>query len=472
MPAQLTDPAPLSLYRPQLLSYSKRAASSVCVFAFSLLATIAGAADEPPDLTKEATGSSPIAVSDAGEGTKVEPGDEPGDLPSEAEQRELESNEDPMAGDDARRDVKRKEVTEDTDQRQTGFDVYGSARIRYRYQDNVNEWQDGGSRLGAEFDWRIFPETFLFVRYEAGFNVLTGLNELVNPGEKQGEVFNETVFNRLYYVGVDTPHVNYVVGKNWSTYYKVSYFTDRFMGTGGSASGTYNAQTDGGPTGPGRADNTLQTHFSIDFSPLHLFKPFELNVQVQHGNPIPFGDGVDYGTAVGLSAIMTTQNNFTLGLAYNEAHIDIDNNPSLRSVGLTGDASALLVGTRAFGDRWYVGLLASRLDNHETTDEGIYFKGWGSELYLQYRIAGPVWFVGGYNVLEPDQKDVLARDYRVRYTVAGLRYSFDDFRRMIFFNARIDDSLNADGTPGTDVFTIGIRWDFSKRGWHRSEKKQ
>ena len=309
------------------------------------------------------------------------------------------------------------------------------------------------------------------MRYEAGFNVLTGLNDLVNPGEKQGEVFNETIFNRLYYVGIDTRRANYIVGKNWSTYYKVSYFTDRFMGTGGSASGTYNAQTDGGPTGPGRADRTLQTHFSI-ISPLHLFKPYELNAQVQHGNPIPFGDGVDYGTALGLSAIMTTQNNFTLGVAYNHARIDIDDNPTLRSVGLTGDASALLVGTRAFGDRWYAGLLTSRLDNHETTDEGIYFKGWGSELYLQYRIAGPVWFVGGYNVLEPDQKDVLARDYRVRYTVAGLRYSFDDFRRMIFVNARIDDSLNADGTPGSDVFTIGIRWDFSKRGWHRPDKKQ
>ena len=123
---------------------------------------------------------------------------------------------------------------------------------------------------------------------------------------------------------------------------------------------------------------------------------------------------------------------------------------------------------RALGDRWYAGLVASRLDNHETTDEGIYFKGWGSELYLQYRIAGPVWVVGGFNAMEPDRNEVLARDYRVRYAVAGLRYSLDDFRRMIFVNARIDDSLNADGTPGSDVFTIGIRWDLSTRGWHRS----
>jgi hypothetical protein len=247
------------------------------------------------------------------------------------------------------------------------------------------------------------------------------------------------------YAGVDTPRVNYIVGKNWSTYYKVSYFTDRFMGTGGSASGTYNAQTDGGPTGPGRADRTLQTHLSIDFLPERWFKPFNLNVQVQNGNPIPFGDGANYGTALGLSAVLTTQNNSTLGLAHNYANIDPNDNPSLRRIGLSGSANATLIGIRSFGDRWYAGILASRLQNHETTDEGNYFDGWGSEFYAQYRIAGPVWFVGGYNFLEPDANEVLAREYRIRYAVAGLRYSIDNFRRMIFINARLDDSLNADG---------------------------
>ena len=374
-----------------------------------------------------------------------------------------------MAVDKARREAERAEKPEKTEERRGGIEIYGSARIRYRDQTELHEWQDGGSRIGVNLDRRILPESFLYLRYEAGFKLLTGLKKYDNPGENTDERFDDTVFTRLFYVGIDTPNVNYVAGKNWSTYYKVGYFTDRFMGTGGSASGTFNAQTDGGPTGVGRADNTLQTHFSIDFLPAYVFKPFELNAQVQHGNPIPFGDGADYGTTYGLSAVTTTRHNFTLGLAYNHAQIDLDENPSLRRVGLAGDAQALLVGTRGFGDRWYAGLVAARLQNHETTDDGIYFDGWGSELYLQYRVTGPVWFVGGYNVLEPDANDVLARDYRVRYAIAGLRYSFDGFRRMLFAHVRIDDSLNADGTPGSDVFTIGIRWDFSKREWHRSD---
>lgn len=442
---------------------------SICVFAFSSLAAIARAADAPQDVKVEATGNSPVAVSDTSEGKNAKASDEPLDAPSDAEQRVLGSNEDPMANERARLDVERTEKPGKVEERQTGFDIYGSLRIRYRDQENVREWQDGSSRIGANVDWRISSESFLYMRYEAGFNVLTGLDELVNPGEKAGEKFDQTIFTRLFYIGIDTPHVNYIVGKNWSTYYKVGSFTDRFMGTGGSASGTFNAQTDGGPTGPGRADSTLQTQFSIDFLPGRWFKPFELNAQVQHGNSIPFGGGADYGTALGLSAVMTTQRNFTLGLAYNHAQIDLDDNPSLRRVGLSGDARAALVGTRAFGDRWYAGLVASRLQNHETTDAGVYFNGWGSELYLQYRIAGRVWFVGGYNALEPDANEVLAGAYRVRYSVAGLRYSFDDFRRMIFANVRVDDSFTADGTRGSDVFTIGIRWDLSKRGWHRPE---
>ena len=430
------------------------------MFALCLIAAIARATEEPRDMAADTTDKPPVANAVAAQPAATKTDDKPEPEPSEAEQRELGANEDPMATADERRKVERADVPDKTEQRASGFDIYGSVRIRYRDQGNVREWQDGSSRIGANIEWRILEESFVYVRYEAGFNVLTGLDELTNPGEKAGETFNETVFTRLLYTGIDTPLVNYVVGKNWSTYYKVSYFTDRFMGTGGSASGTYNAQTDGGPTGPGRADNTLQTHFSIDFLPQRWFKPFKLNAQVQRGNSIPFGNGVDYGTAYGLSAILATQNNYTLGLAYNHAQIDIVDNPSLRKVGLSGNARAGLVGIRSFGDRWYAGLLVSRLQNHETTDEGIYFDGWGSELYAQYRIAGPVWFVGGFNALEPDAKDVLARNYRVRYSVAGLRYSFDDFRRMIFANVRIDDSFNADGTRGSDVFTIGIRWDF------------
>lgn len=71
-------------------------------------------------------------------------------------------------------------------------------------------------------------------------------------------------------------------------------------------------------------------------------------------------------------------------------------------------------------------------------------------------------------MLEPDADQALARDYRIKYAVAGLRYTFDDFRRMIFANIRFDDSVDANGTRNSNIYTIGIRWDLSKRGWKLS----
>ena len=110
------------------------------------------------------------------------------------------------------------------------------------------------------------------------------------------------------------------------------------------------------------------------------------------------------------------------------------------------------------------------MENHETTNDGIYFDGWGSEFYGQYQMSRRLWFVGGYNILEPDSDQVQAGDYRVKYAVAGLRYTFEDFRHMIFANVRFNDGVDADGTPQATVYTVGVRWDLSKRGLHVSNK--
>ena len=185
------------------------------------------------------------------------------DAPTNAEKRELGGNEDPMAADKARRKEERADEEEKTavktaPERTTGIDLYGSIRVRCRGQEGSREWQDGGSRAGADLEWQFRPKSYLYARFEAGFNVLTPIKNLTNPGENVEEEFEDTVFTRLWYAGLDSPVVNAVAGKNWSTYYKVSGFTDRFMGTGGSASGTYNAQSDGGPTGSGRADDRFR----------------------------------------------------------------------------------------------------------------------------------------------------------------------------------------------------------------------
>ena len=384
----------------------------------------------------------------------------------ESELRELQANENPEAVEAEKRKAQRQETVQPTPPLRE-LEVYGSARIRLRTQSERSEWQDGGSRAGAKLNWEVSDKSFVFGRAEVGFNLLDGFAELTNPGEVS-EDFEDSIFERLLFLGFDAPIGQGLFGKNWSPYYSVAEYTDRFVDAGGSASGAFNADTDGGPTGTGRADKALQTDFDIDFLPVGIFKPFKLNVQVQNKNEIPFGNGLRYGVALGSSAEITTRKDFKFGFAYNRASIGGDDLQELNSIGLTGDAEAVLLGTRAFGDRWYAGLTLSRLKNHMTTDEGNYFDALGAEFYSQYQVRDRLWLIGGFNGLRPDSNEPLAGDYRVLYGVFGVRLTFDGFQRMIYANYKLDDSRNADGTRGANVLTLGIRWKFRQQWSQRA----
>ena len=379
-------------------------------------------------------------------------------IKEQAIEREVSAGEDPQA----KRDAEIKKGLSPWLDEPNILNLYGSARIRYRSTDTDRSWGDGGSRAGVSIRHQLIPRRWLTFRYEAGFNLLDRVNGILGSGEAGGEGNGSDVFTRLLYVGVEMPLLVATFGKNWSTYYKVASYTDRFEGTGGNASGTYNAGTDGGLTGTGRADGVLQSRLFIDFFPDRWgIKPFNLNVQLQNKQPIPHTDS-RYGTAAGLSAILENQKDFTLGVAVNWADVPNSELAELSATGIDNDAVAILVGTRWFDENWYTGLTLSRLVNHEATDNNIYFDGSGIELYSQYRLQGPWWLIAGLNVLEPDKGEQQAGDYKVEYGIIGGRYSIDGFSKMFYFNARFDNGSLADGTSLGNTYTIGVRWDLDK----------
>jgi hypothetical protein len=114
---------------------------------------------------------------------------------------------------------------------------------------------------------------------------------------------------------------------------------------------------------------------------------------------------------------------------------------------------------RWFSDKWYLATTVARLRNHETTDEDVYFDGWGWEVYGQYNLHKRWWAVGGWNILEPDSDQTQAGDANTRYGVLGVRYSFKKFQKMLYANARLDSSRLADGSPIDNTYTLGVRWD-------------
>ena len=139
--------------------------------------------------------------------------------------------------------------------------------------------------------------------------------------------------------------------------------------------------------------------------------------------------------------------------------IDNDDQRALALKGITGDARALVVGTRIFGDKIYLATTVAFTENHETTDEGLYYDGWGWEVFSSYELFKDWWAIGGLNVLEPYKEELLAKEFRVRYAILGLRYSFDGFHKMLYTEVRLDDSLTAAGNQVGNIYTVGVRWD-------------
>jgi predicted porin len=379
---------------------------------------------------------------------------EPQEITEEAIERELTAGEDPLVPKIS--ELQGKPAYQYKDH--TSIKLYGSARLRYAKTDHQGDWDDGGSRVGLNGELQFRPQFWLLGRAEVGFNIFDAVDNVLGASDRLRD--DGAASARLLYGGVQTPSTTLTLGKNWSSYYQVSGITDRFEVFGSDASGTFNALTDGGASGTGRADNVLQGRFSIDSLPEKWqLKPFKLNVQLQHGESIPQINGAEYSHSLGISALLESNSEKVIGIAYNQAFIDNEDLPALKAQGINGDARALVIGTRQFSDKYYVGTTLSRLENHETTDDESYFDGWGWEVFGSYNFANRWWMIGGWNLLEPDQNEALAGDYRLRYGVLGVRFTFDEFRQMIFSEIRLDDSRNADGTRPGNVYTIGVRWD-------------
>jgi predicted porin len=344
------------------------------------------------------------------------------------------------------------------------YNFYGSLRLRYRETNTKSVLGDGGTRVGSDGAWQFVPDYWLLGRVEAGFKLFDHLDQLLDPGSQGDGTVTEDIFLRLAYVGVEFPRAFLTYGKNWSTYYQVASFTDRFQGTGGDASGTFNAGTDGGASGTGRADQVWQTRLQIEHPwkiVTHL-NPFNINLQYQAGEKIPYAQGARYNYSLGVSAILERTDNFKTGCALNYATINKNDLPHLKTIGIDGNDLALLYGFQWFGEKWYAATVFSYLENHMATADGIYFDAWGTEGYGHYQLFDRIWLTGGWNYLTPMGGEEQAGNYTLQYAVVGLRYTFKDFQRMIYANIRFDKSrLSSTSSENIgNTYTVGVRWDF------------
>jgi predicted porin len=332
---------------------------------------------------------------------------------------------------------------------------YGSFRIVAGInEDGETGIDNNASRIGLNLEADLTDRILAIGRAEFGLNLVDNDQELdFSPGDPNFAVGEgaDTISTRLGYVGARGELGEFTWGKRWSVYYDYcAEWTDRFMAVGGDASGTYNAGTDGGISGTGRAEACFQYR-----SP--QWGPFRAGVQWQNRSRTE--EDEDFGDTWGAALDVELGAGLTLGAAFNDVRDGVDD-PELNEA-KAGDQSFIVGAQWKRGD-WYVGANYNVSEEHETDNEGTFFDAQGAELYASLALDERNKVYAGFNWLEPDDGDY-GGDFERRYLAAGVSRSFGLERApsVVFLECALEDSTSADGSDGRDsVFGGGMRFNF------------
>jgi predicted porin len=349
------------------------------------------------------------------------------------------------------------------------FKPYGSFRGHFAFYNDGVEFQENGSRIGFEFSVskktaRFFVASELqmnMFKSNTTFNASTNLSGgflVLNQSQTQ-QVFG----TRLGYLGVDLNKFGTIsVGKQWSVYYDITGYTDKFNVFGGQASATYVANTDGGGTGTGRADQALI--YRNKFGPLLI----GAQIQARTATNNEFIDGY------GFSAQLNLSKQLKVGAAFNEAFIEDTVINQHQVLGLTGQPTYLSVGASYNSDKLSLAMVYAHETNGDLTQgyindsiQGVLtptvvFNADGFELYGKYDF-GKIDALVGYNNYDPHVQDIttptgqkpVSPDFKRHYIILGLEYH--PIKGAYFYaEQRISTGKTPLGTDEFDVLTLGI----------------
>ncbi|HSQ68839.1 MAG TPA: porin [Steroidobacteraceae bacterium] len=328
------------------------------------------------------------------------------------------------------------------------------------------EIQDARSRIG--FQYETGQDIRFFADAEWSVN-LTANARSFYPGETTSSGFllldttRGSVFGtRLGYVGVDFGKSGRVsFGKQWGVHYDVTSYTDAFNVFGAEASVTFNADTDGGLMGTGRADEALVYRN-------RLFDTVDLGLQVQLRN-LDNGEVIDgYGASLRAGILPGLE----LGVTYTTAHWDDSIKGAL--VGLKGDAEYGALGVKYESDRLRLAGVYARQRNgdlaripvtigEESVLVPVAFDGTGVELAARYQLSR-LGLLAGWLNYRPDKGTELADpDAELRYLILGTDYRWNP-SALFFAEYRLANGKDPVGIRGEDVFALGFQYRFLKRG--------
>lgn len=135
----------------------------------------------------------------------------------------------------------------------------GRFDIRAVHTQDQTELVDGTSRLNLNFARDMGDDWEAIATYETGINMV-GQTSIAFAGGDTFQTRRSDLLNlRLGYLGVKHSRWGQLtMGKQWGAYYALAGITDMGRTWGGTASGVYNFNGDGGLSGTGRAEQAIQ----------------------------------------------------------------------------------------------------------------------------------------------------------------------------------------------------------------------
>jgi predicted porin len=419
------------------------------IAAVLMLASPSFAADTSPIVPAESE-AMPIAAADE---TETEGGSRRSEVMESlgVEDTDLTAGEEAEIEDVDRESAEEGVSAEAADPPDVELEFYGSARLRVEAAGGEVRIRDNRSRVGLAGAKFVTDNFELFTRVEVGVDIGGTVDEQFIPKDGTPNGDDTNLFSRIGLIGFGTKYGAVSFGKQWSVYYDVSSYTDRFAVFGGSASGTYNAGTDGGGSGTGRADGAGKYRLRRE--------AVTFGAQVQNQAEIPLTGGIDYDVGYGLSLTREWPFGLEAGGAYNRATID-NLTADLRAFGLTGDTEAAVAGLKYSQGPLYLATTFSWQKNLEATDQDLFIDATGWEFYGRYNIKERWRVVGGTNTLDPDRSDPDVGQFDIRSAIFGTQFLYGDIRNgdVVYFEAQIQNGHNFNGSRRDNVYTVGFRY--------------
>ena len=339
-------------------------------------------------------------------------------------------------------------------------DVYGRFDANLDFSAEDVHVANNGSRFGIKAEQSIVGKVKVLGQGEWRMSIGQGdtsynISDNPDTGFAQVQTHTEQALStRLGFLGLSFgDYGTLTFGKQWGVYYDISFWTDQFAVFGARGGSTYNAGTDGGTTGGGRADDALI--YRLDLGKL------QIGAQAQFiGSRSPTLDGLAG------SLIYSPARGLRLGVAYSHSFLNLSSN----IVGYDGkDAQAFTAGITFERDGWKIAVLDTWTHDHElvsTQQATVAYDTLGAELFASRRYRELLMFYAGFDFAIPRNLDTRFVDpnFGTRDLLGGIRWLLDlKANSFVYLEGRTGQSRAADGQRAADVVTLGIRFNYSLR---------